>query len=91
MSHIITNVFCAFGTSPTGCGTSGMLYGLIACFIAMPCLLSCTYRTKLRARYGLMETPAPDWIVHCFCECCALCQEYRELQQRGLDPSIGTP
>ncbi|XP_027168005.1 protein PLANT CADMIUM RESISTANCE 6-like [Coffea eugenioides] len=73
----------------TSCGTSGMLYGLIACFIAMPCLLSCTYRTKLRNRYGLMEAPAPDWMIHCFCEWCALCQEYRELKERNLDPSIG--
>ncbi|CAK9147773.1 unnamed protein product [Ilex paraguariensis] len=73
----------------TSCGTSGMLYGLIACCIAMPCLMSCTYRTKLRNRYGLVESPAPDWVTHCFCEWCALCQEYRELQHRGLDPSIG--
>ncbi|WZZ60171.1 hypothetical protein YC2023_060278 [Brassica napus] len=29
------------------------------------------------------------WITHCFCEYCALCQEYRELKNRGLDPSIG--
>ncbi|PIN06523.1 hypothetical protein CDL12_20924 [Handroanthus impetiginosus] len=73
----------------TSCGTSGMLYSLIACCIAMPCLMSCGYRSKLRARFGLVESPAPDWLVHCFCECCALCQEYRELQTRGLDPSIG--
>ncbi|KAK3007849.1 LOW QUALITY PROTEIN: hypothetical protein RJ639_013458, partial [Escallonia herrerae] len=33
--------------------------------------------------------PGPDWLIHCFCEWCALCQEYRELQHRGLDPSIG--
>ncbi|KAI3463766.1 hypothetical protein Pfo_020429 [Paulownia fortunei] len=73
----------------TSCGTSGMLYGLIACCIAMPCIMSCTYRSKMRSRFGLIESPAPDWVVHCFCECCALCQEYRELQERGLDPSIG--
>ncbi|KAL3512266.1 hypothetical protein ACH5RR_024983 [Cinchona calisaya] len=73
----------------TSCGTSGMLYGLIACFTTIPCILSCTYRAKIRGRFGIMETPAPDWIIHCCCECCALCQEYRELQKRGLDPSIG--
>ncbi|KAL0431101.1 UNVERIFIED_CONTAM: protein PLANT CADMIUM RESISTANCE 6 [Sesamum radiatum] len=73
----------------TSCGTSGMLYGLIACCLAIPCIMSCTYRTKMRSRFGLIESPAPDWLVHCFCECCALCQEYRELQERGLDPSIG--
>ncbi|XWS50707.1 hypothetical protein CRYUN_Cryun12cG0109700 [Craigia yunnanensis] len=73
----------------TSCGTSGLLYGLIAFFIGVPCILSCTYRTKLRNKFGLTESPAPDWVTHCFCDCCALCQEYRELQQRGWDPSIG--
>ncbi|KAH7511523.1 hypothetical protein FEM48_ZijujUnG0005500 [Ziziphus jujuba var. spinosa] len=37
----------------------------------------------------LPDTPCPDFIVHCLCEPCALCQEYRELQHRGLDPSLG--
>ncbi|XP_057951072.1 protein PLANT CADMIUM RESISTANCE 4-like [Malania oleifera] len=73
----------------TSCATSGLLYGLIAAFIGVPCIMSCTYRTKLRSKYGLMETPAPDWVTHFLCECCALCQEYRELQHRGMDPAIG--
>lgn len=71
------------------CGTSGLLYGLVAAFIGVPFIMSCTYRTKIRSRYGLVETPAPDWVTHLFCEPCALCQEYRELNMRGLDPSIG--
>nr|WOE87889.1 cadmium resistance 6 protein [Kandelia obovata] len=73
----------------TTCSNSGFFYGLIAFCIAMPCLISCGYRTKLRARYGLVEDPGPDWAVHCIFEWCALCQEYRELQNRGLDPAIG--
>ncbi|KAK1565006.1 hypothetical protein Q3G72_016732 [Acer saccharum] len=73
----------------TSCGTSGMLYGAIAFFIAVPCIMSCTYRTKLRNKFGLPEAPAPDWITHFLCEWCALCQEYRELQLRGWDPTIG--
>ncbi|KAI6670523.1 hypothetical protein NL676_005408 [Syzygium grande] len=73
----------------TSCGTSGLLYGGIQFLIGCPCLLSCTYRTKLRNRFNLIESPAPDWITHFFCECCALSQEYRELKNRGLDPSIG--
>ncbi|KAJ9550627.1 hypothetical protein OSB04_014672 [Centaurea solstitialis] len=74
----------------TSCATSGLIYGLIAAFIGCPCIMSCGYRTKIRNRYGLMETPAPDWATHCFCEWCALCQEYRELKAYGLDPAIGT-
>ncbi|RVX06416.1 Protein plant cadmium resistance 6 [Vitis vinifera] len=73
----------------TSCGTSALVYGAIACLIGCPFLISCTYRTKLRSRYGLVESPAPDWVVHCLCDFCALCQEYRELQNRGFDPSIG--
>ncbi|KAG9458368.1 hypothetical protein H6P81_002876 [Aristolochia fimbriata] len=73
----------------TTCGTSGILYGAVAFCIAMPCLLSCTYRTKLRSKYDLLEVPAPDWVTHFFCEWCALCQEYRELKARGLDPELG--
>ncbi|XP_076918214.1 protein PLANT CADMIUM RESISTANCE 4-like [Bidens hawaiensis] len=73
----------------TSCTTSGLIYCLIASFIGIPCIMSCSYRTKIRNRYGLMETPAPDWVTHCFCEWCALCQEYRELKNRGLDPAIG--
>ncbi|XVF09642.1 hypothetical protein REPUB_Repub07fG0111800 [Reevesia pubescens] len=73
----------------TTCGTSGLLYGAIAFLIGIPCLMSCTYRTKLRNKFGLPEAPAPDWVTHFLCEWCALCQEYRELQHRGWDPSIG--
>ncbi|XWS37671.1 hypothetical protein CRYUN_Cryun19dG0065000 [Craigia yunnanensis] len=73
----------------TTCGTSGLLYGAIAFLIGIPCLMSCSYRTKLRNKFGLPEAPAPDWVTHFLCEWCALCQEYRELQHRGWDPSIG--
>ncbi|XP_065615923.1 cell number regulator 10-like [Quercus suber] len=73
----------------TTCSTSGLLYRLIAMFIGIPCIMSSTYRTKLRGRFGLTESPAPDWITHFFCEPCALCQEYGELQARGIDPSLG--
>ncbi|KAM6593649.1 hypothetical protein CsatA_001352 [Cannabis sativa] len=73
----------------TSCSTSGVMYGLVAFFIGIPCIMSCTYRTKLRNKFGLLETPAPDWVTHFLCDCCAICQEYRELQIRGFDPSIG--
>ncbi|PKI69918.1 hypothetical protein CRG98_009793 [Punica granatum] len=75
----------------TSCATSGLIYGAIMCLIGCPCILSCTYRTKLRSRFSLVESVGPDWISHFLCECCALSQEYRELKNRGLDPSIGKP
>ncbi|KAD4983115.1 hypothetical protein E3N88_19786 [Mikania micrantha] len=52
-----------------------------------PC--SCMYRSKLRKQYMLSEKPCNDCLVHCCCESCALCQEYRELKHRGFEPSLG--
>ncbi|GLU11518.1 hypothetical protein SLE2022_282570 [Rubroshorea leprosula] len=73
----------------TSCGTGALFYGLLAFLIGFPSILSCTYRTKLRKMFSLAESPAPDWVTHFCCEPCALCQEYRELRQRGWDPEIG--
>lgn len=59
-------------------------------YAAAPCLVSRPYRKKLRQRFGLVEAPSSDWIVHSIFEPCALCQEYRELYNRGIDPALGT-
>eukprot|EP01018_Ginkgo_biloba_P038956 Gb_02805 [translate_table: standard] len=45
--------------------------------------------TKLRSEFNLPEDPCGDCLVHCFCEPCALCQEYREFKNRGFDPALG--
>ncbi|KAI3971044.1 hypothetical protein MKX01_024691 [Papaver californicum] len=71
------------------CSTSGIIYSAILFFTAAPCLISCGYRSKLRSKYDLIEVPAADWMTHVFFEWCALCQEYRELKNRGYDPAIG--
>ncbi|KAL5992779.1 Cell number regulator 1 [Asimina triloba] len=55
----------------------------------LACLYACCYRSRLRAQYDLQETPCADCLVHFFCETCALCQEYRELKNRGFDMGIG--
>lgn len=73
----------------SSCGTSGALYALICCVTSCCCCLSCFYRTKMRQQYSLRETPCADCLVHCCCEPCALCQEYRELKNHGFDMSIG--
>ncbi|OMP06793.1 hypothetical protein COLO4_07891 [Corchorus olitorius] len=67
----------------TTCATSGIIYAVA------PCLVSRPYRTKLRRRFGLVEAPAADWIVHTIFEPCALCQEFRELNNRGINPTLG--
>ena len=74
----------------TSCGTSGALYTLVMLLTGCQCVYSCFYRAKMRAQYGLQESPCADCCVHCCCECCALCQEFRELKKRGFDMNIGT-
>ncbi|PIN23056.1 hypothetical protein CDL12_04225 [Handroanthus impetiginosus] len=73
----------------TSCGASGALYALIAFITGAACIYSCFYRSKMRKQYMLPETPSADCLVHCCCECCALCQEYRELKHRGFDMFAG--
>ncbi|KAJ6907510.1 cell number regulator 1-like [Populus alba x Populus x berolinensis] len=71
------------------CAASGAVYGLLLGFTGLSCLYSCFYRSRLRGQYDLEEAPCVDCLVHFFCEPCALCQEYRELRNRGFDMGIG--
>ncbi|XP_061344946.1 protein PLANT CADMIUM RESISTANCE 3-like [Gastrolobium bilobum] len=73
----------------TSCGASGALYTLICCVIGCGCLYSCFYRSKMRRQYNLQGSGCVDCLTHCCCEPCALCQEYRELENRGFDMVIG--
>ncbi|KAL5726263.1 hypothetical protein ACHQM5_009318 [Ranunculus cassubicifolius] len=72
----------------TTCGIAGVIYYALST-VGCACLYSMSYRTKLRGLYSLNDAPCGDFFVHCFCESCALCQEYRELKIRGTDPLIG--
>lgn len=71
------------------CAASGALYALINLLTSCGCLYSCCYRSKMRRQYKLEESCCGDCMVHCCCEKCALCQEYRELKNQGFDLSIG--
>ncbi|KAI8538851.1 hypothetical protein RHMOL_Rhmol09G0135500 [Rhododendron molle] len=71
------------------CGASAAIYTLIGIFTGCACIYSCLYRMKLRKQYRLSESLCADCCVHWFCESCALCQEYRELKNRGFDMSKG--
>ncbi|XP_078157381.1 cell number regulator 1-like isoform X1 [Carex rostrata] len=70
------------------CVLSGAIYGIF-CSMGLGCLYSCFYRSKMRSQYDLNEGPLPDCLVHFCCEQCALCQEYRELKNKGFDMGIG--
>lgn len=71
------------------CAASGALYGVLLGLTGLPSLYSCFYRSRMRGQYDLEEAPCVDCLVHVFCEPCALCQEYRELRNRGFDMGIG--
>ncbi|XP_010266903.1 PREDICTED: protein PLANT CADMIUM RESISTANCE 2-like [Nelumbo nucifera] len=71
------------------CGTSALIYQVMALTTGCACMYSCFYRRKLRQQYLLQESPCDDCLVHFCCEPCALCQEYRELKNRGFNMSIG--
>ncbi|GLJ49695.1 hypothetical protein SUGI_1054670 [Cryptomeria japonica] len=73
----------------TPCGLSGWIYGALCFFTGCGCCYSCLYRNKIRAKYNLSESPCTDCLVHCFCDSCALCQEYRELKHMGYHPALG--
>ncbi|KAI5677806.1 hypothetical protein M9H77_08756 [Catharanthus roseus] len=73
----------------TPCAKSGGLYALISLLSGFGCMYSCLYRNKMRQQYNLPEQPCGDCLVHFCCETCSLCQEYRELKDRGFDMSIG--
>ncbi|KAI3720143.1 hypothetical protein L6452_21054 [Arctium lappa] len=75
------------GTS--SCAASGAVYLVLCMFTGCECVFTSIYRAKLRHEYALPARPCNDFLVHLFCECCALCQEYRELKYRGLDPALG--
>ncbi|ONI31346.1 hypothetical protein PRUPE_1G307500 [Prunus persica] len=52
-------------------------------------LYSGKYRAKLRAMFSLPEEPCGDFVLHGCCCVFSICQEYRELKNHGIDPSIG--
>lgn len=71
------------------CPMGSFIYLLMMPALWSQWLMGSKYRNKLRARYHLVEAPYQDVISHIFCAYCSLCQEYRELKIRGLDPSQG--
>ncbi|KAM7253453.1 hypothetical protein ACFE04_021607 [Oxalis oulophora] len=72
----------------TSCVVAGAIYFLLM-YVGCNCCFSCLYRSKMRSEYRLSESPCNDFLVHCCCESCSLCQEYGELKSRGFDMSAG--
>ncbi|KDO64570.1 hypothetical protein CISIN_1g029667mg [Citrus sinensis] len=75
----------------SSCGVNGALCALMCCVTCCPCCYTCFYRSKMRKQYTLKKKPCCDCLVHCCCLHCALCQEHRELRNRGFDMNTGIP
>lgn len=73
----------------SGCHLGSFIYLLMMPALCSQWIMGSKYRTKLRKRYNLVEAPYTDIVSHIFCPCCSLCQEFRELKIRGLDPALG--
>ncbi|XP_024987812.1 cell number regulator 9-like [Cynara cardunculus var. scolymus] len=73
----------------SSCAASGTVYCALSLFAGLGAIYTSRYRAKLRYEYMLPPRPCDDCLVHYFCKLCALCQEYRELKCRGLDPALG--
>ncbi|XP_004236402.1 protein PLANT CADMIUM RESISTANCE 8-like [Solanum lycopersicum] len=71
------------------CPLGSFMYLLMMPAVCSQWIMGSKYRTKLRQRYNLVEAPYSDVVSHIFCPFCSLCQEFRELRIRGLDPALG--
>lgn len=79
--HVWINIWAA-------CVVAGMIYHVLGS-VFCGWLYAGSYRTKLRGLFSLPQEPCHDFLVHGFCCVCSICQEYRELKNQGIDPSIG--
>lgn len=84
IKDIIVYEFCV-----TACKASAAIYTLVALVTGCTCIYSRFYRSRMGKQYMLSGDPCADCLVHFCCENCALCQEYRELKNRGFDMSLG--
>eukprot|EP00898_Chlorokybus_atmophyticus_P006210 jgi/Chlat1/6590/Chrsp46S06087 len=78
---------CAYGDNADkvrggGCCGPCCLYMIFPCCAILCCAPQ--VRAELRGKFGLQPEPCGDCCVHFFCSACAVCQEGRELKNRGV-------
>uniref|UniRef100_A0A7N1A7F7 Protein PLANT CADMIUM RESISTANCE 8 n=1 Tax=Kalanchoe fedtschenkoi TaxID=63787 RepID=A0A7N1A7F7_KALFE len=71
------------------CFLGSFIYALMMPALCSQWVMGSKYRKVLRQKYNLVEAPYEDVVSHIFCPCCSLCQEFRELERRGLNPALG--
>ncbi|XP_071687193.1 cell number regulator 10-like [Rutidosis leptorrhynchoides] len=79
-----SKLFHEFDPLKGPCVLSGAIHALLTYFTGYGWKYSCAYRSKMRIKYKLDGSPCQDCLIHSCCMTCALCQEYRELQFRGV-------
>ncbi|KAF8388961.1 hypothetical protein HHK36_025645 [Tetracentron sinense] len=84
-----TGLFDCHEHQTNACPLGSFIYLLMMPALCSQWIMGSKYRAKLRKKYDLVDAPYEDKISHIFCPCCSLCQEFRELKSRGLDPALG--
>ncbi|XP_056162444.1 uncharacterized protein LOC115684218 [Syzygium oleosum] len=72
----------------TSCLTGAFLYFFLF-LVLCHWNVGVRYRKRIRDAFQIADTPVTDRIAHTLCPLCSLCQEFRELKYRGLDPFLG--
>ncbi|XP_030548767.1 protein PLANT CADMIUM RESISTANCE 8-like [Rhodamnia argentea] len=72
----------------TSCLTGSFLYFFLF-LVLCRWNLGVSYRRRLQSSFQTAEKPLGDRLSHIYCPLCSLCQEFRELKYRGLDPFQG--
>lgn len=73
----------------TSCCAAGTVFCCLQCWTGCGFLFTCSYRSRLRQKFGLPASPCGDCLVDCCCLNCSACQLHRELENRGVDPRLG--
>merc|ERR1711881_666153 len=83
-----SGAFKGFGKPPTAniYDIDAMFCLLYACCSHFHCCLGIISREHLREAYSINGDCMADCMIHTFAHQCALCQEMRELKQRGAPP-----
>lgn len=76
--------FLLWGVLAFGCSSYGLPLGILGSCVSC---YACGYRKGLRTKYNLEDAPCGDFLTHFFCHTCAICQEFRELRERGHSSS----
>ncbi|GLJ16334.1 hypothetical protein SUGI_0276200 [Cryptomeria japonica] len=73
--------------SALACVMRGSLYCVLL-MVGLHCCYSCGYRERLRMKLQLPGNRTSDFLVHCLCDCCALCQEYHQVKSAKTGEAV---